>query len=62
MFGLVAALAAPASAAATKLRALPTESRLWTGDFDGMLARRHIRVLVPASRTLQHNDKGRPCS
>jgi membrane-bound lytic murein transglycosylase MltF len=63
--GLVAAIplmaqpAAPASAPATKLRALPTESRVWTGDFDGMLERRHIRVLVPNSRTLYYNDKGR---
>ena len=51
--------AAPASAPATTLRALPTESRAWKGDFDGMLERRHIRVLVPYSRTLFYNDKGR---
>jgi membrane-bound lytic murein transglycosylase MltF len=51
--------AAPASAPATKMRALPTEARTWTGDFDGMLERRHIRVLVPYSRTLFYNDKGR---
>ncbi len=50
---------AAASAAAAKLRALPTEARVWTGDFDGMLERRHIRVLVPNSRTLFYNDKGR---
>ncbi len=54
-----AAPAAPASAAPAKLRALPTEARVWTGDFDGMLERRHIRVLVPTSRTLFYNDKGR---
>jgi len=40
-------------------RALPTEARDWKGDFDGMLQRRHIRVLVPYSRTLFYNDKGR---
>jgi membrane-bound lytic murein transglycosylase MltF len=51
--------AAPASAPATKQRALPTESRVWKGDFDGMVERRHIRVLVPFSRTLFYNDKGR---
>jgi len=56
---LAAQPAAPASASATKLRALPTEARAWTGDFDGMLERRHIRVLVPFSRTLFYNDKGR---
>ena len=52
---------APASAPApaAKLRALPTEARVWKGDFDGMLERRHIRVLVPYSRTLFYNDKGR---
>ena len=47
------------SASAAKLRALPTEARVWKGDFDGMLERRHIRVLVPFSRTLFYNDKGR---
>jgi membrane-bound lytic murein transglycosylase MltF len=49
----------PASAPAVKQRALPTEARVWKGDFDGMLERRHIRVLVPYSRTLYYNDKGR---
>jgi len=48
-----------ASTPAAKLRALPTESREWKGDFDGMLERRLIRVLVPFSRTLYYNDKGR---
>jgi membrane-bound lytic murein transglycosylase MltF len=40
-------------------RALPTETKTWKGDFDGMVKRRHIRVLVPYSRTLYYNDKGR---
>jgi len=31
----------------------------WTGDFDRMLERRMIRVLVPYSRSLYFNDKGR---
>ena len=51
--------AAPASASVAKMRALPTEAREWKGDFDGMLERRHLRVLVPYSRTLFFNDKGR---
>lgn len=51
--------ASAASAPAAKQRALPTEARAWKGDFDGMLERRHIRVLVPYSRTLFYNDKGR---
>jgi len=50
---------ASAPAGATQLRALPTEARVWKGDFDRMLERRHIRVLVPYSRTLFYNDKGR---
>ena len=54
-----AGMAQPASAPATMQRALPTEAREWKGDFDGMLERRHIRVLVPYSRTLFYNDKGR---
>ena len=32
---------------------------MWTGDLDGMIAGRSIRVLVPYSRTLYFNDKGR---
>jgi len=35
-----------------------TEAKAWKGDFDGMVARRHVRVLVPYSRTLYFNDKG----
>src|SRR5262245_35708503 len=30
----------------------------WFGDFDGMVERRLVRVLVPYSRTLYFNDKG----
>jgi membrane-bound lytic murein transglycosylase MltF len=41
-------------------RALPTQlGGEWKGDLDGMLERRVIRVLVPYSRTLYFNDKGR---
>ena len=59
IFAAAAALAQqPAKAPATP-RALPTESKPWKGDFDGMVKRRHIRVLVPFSRTLYYNDKGR---
>jgi len=31
----------------------------WTGDFDQMIERRFIRALLPYSRTLYFNDKGR---
>lgn len=44
---------------ARPLRALPNDSRPWTGDFDAMVERRMIRVLVPYSRTLFFNDRGR---
>jgi membrane-bound lytic murein transglycosylase MltF len=46
----------PADAAA---RGLPTETKRWTGDFDGMLERRAIRVMVPYSRSLYFNARGR---
>jgi ABC-type amino acid transport substrate-binding protein len=39
-------------------RGLPTELKPWTGDFEGMLERRAIRVLVPYSRSLYFNDRG----
>ncbi|HKU71868.1 MAG TPA: transporter substrate-binding domain-containing protein, partial [Burkholderiales bacterium] len=60
---LAAALIQPACAAerpaASKQRGLVLDSRPWKGDFDGMLARRTIRVLVPYSRSLYYVDKGR---
>jgi membrane-bound lytic murein transglycosylase MltF len=40
-----------------KVMALPT-IRAWTGDFDGMLKRRAVRILIPHSRTLFFQDKG----
>jgi membrane-bound lytic murein transglycosylase MltF len=42
-----------------QLRGLALMSKEWTGDFDKMLELRRIRVLVPPSRTLYFNDKGR---
>ena len=53
------ALAAEPPAAPKKPRALPTETEEWNGDLDGMIERRAIRVLVPYSRTLYFNDRGR---
>src|SRR5262245_13936173 len=56
-------LLAPAPAAPgkpdAKPRQLNLEGKTWKGDFDRMLERRMIRVLVPYSRTLYYNDKGR---
>ncbi len=40
-------------------RQLDLSREPWTGDFDQMLERRVIRVLVPYSRSLYFNDKGR---
>jgi membrane-bound lytic murein transglycosylase MltF len=50
--------AAAAQAQPRPLTALDPELQHWTGDFDGILERRMIRVLVPYSRTLYFNDKG----
>lgn len=53
------ALAAEQAAKPAQRRALPTQTKQWQGDFDGMVERRMIRLLVPYSRTLYFNDKGR---
>jgi membrane-bound lytic murein transglycosylase MltF len=42
-----------------RARALELTRKAWTGDFDQMLERRVIRVLVPYSRTLYFQDRGR---
>ncbi|HKC42570.1 MAG TPA: transporter substrate-binding domain-containing protein, partial [Burkholderiales bacterium] len=56
---LLALLPAFGHQPAGKPRALPTESKEWKGDFDGMIEHRHVRVLAPYSRSLYYNDKGR---
>jgi len=43
---------------ATAPRGLSLANQPWKGDFDAMLDRRVIRVLVPYSRTLYFNDHG----
>jgi membrane-bound lytic murein transglycosylase MltF len=40
-------------------RQLNVDSKPWKGDFDQMLERRMIRVMLPYSRTFFFNDKGR---
>jgi membrane-bound lytic murein transglycosylase MltF len=45
-------------AAKQTVRKLEISNKPWTGDFNQMLERRMIRVLVPYSRTLYFNDKG----
>jgi membrane-bound lytic murein transglycosylase MltF len=68
VLGLLLALARPAfaqtaapaaAAAASAPRALGLSVKPMTGDFDKMLERRVIRVLVPYSRSLYYVDKGR---
>jgi hypothetical protein len=54
-----AAPSAPPAAASPAVRTLPLSTKPWTGDFDRLLERRMIRVLVPFSRTLYFNDRGR---
>ncbi|WP_423194767.1 transglycosylase SLT domain-containing protein [Cupriavidus sp. H18C2] len=51
---------APASAppAPNTARRLDLTVKPWRGDFDAMLERRVIRVLVPFSRSLYFNDRG----
>jgi hypothetical protein len=61
---LVAVLATPVAFAQDKPPAAPPRqlslaNKPWKGDFDQMLQRRIIRVLIPYSRTLFFNDKGR---
>ncbi|CAG9172115.1 MltF family protein [Cupriavidus pinatubonensis] len=52
---------APANADSAAVRRLNLGNKPWKGDFDAMLDRRVIRVLVPYSRTLYFSDKGREC-
>ncbi|MGO4328042.1 transglycosylase SLT domain-containing protein [Cupriavidus sp. 2TAF22] len=54
----VPAASASAPAASAPARQLNLAVKPWQGDFDAMLERRMIRVLVPYSRTLYFNDKG----
>jgi len=57
-FAVLCATPAQAAAVPANPRQLTFENKPWTGDFDGMLERRTIRVLIPYSRTLYYNDKG----
>lgn len=58
-FGQPSAPAPSSPASKQKVRHLEISRKPFTGDFDQMLERRAIRVLVPYSRTLYFNDKGR---
>ena len=43
---------------ASSARRIDLTNKPWRGDFDAMLERRMIRVLVPFNRTLYFNDRG----
>jgi membrane-bound lytic murein transglycosylase MltF len=58
-FGKPPAPASSSTAAKQKVRQLDISNKPWTGDFDQMLESRRIRALVPYSRSLYFNDKGR---
>ena len=60
MFDLAAPLTAGAQETApAETRDLDTQLQTFTGDFDGMVERRVIRVAVPYSRSLFYHDRGR---
>jgi len=54
-----AGTAPTAGADERRLRELHVANKPWFGDFDKLLERRMIRVLVPYSRSLYYVDKGR---
>src|SRR5215510_10070542 len=58
-FGAAADDTDAAGTGATAVRGLKTDFGIWTGDFNGMLERRMVRVAVPYSRTLFYHDGGR---
>jgi membrane-bound lytic murein transglycosylase MltF len=51
---------APAAKKVAALPMVPVMSRPWTGDFDGMVKRRVVRILTPYSKTHYFIDKGQP--
>ena len=50
----------PPAASQPGQAAPPVAAKPWTGDFDGMVKRRRIRILTPYSRTQYFVDKGQP--
>ena len=52
-------LAQTDDAGATEVRSLGFNIKAWSGDFDGMLERRLVRIAVPYGRTLFYHDRGR---
>jgi membrane-bound lytic murein transglycosylase MltF len=51
---------APPATAKPQTRTAPITRKPWTGDFDAMVKRRVIRVLVPHSKTMYFVESGQP--
>jgi hypothetical protein len=47
------------SSKSPEVRSLATDRPSWSGDFDGMLKRRLVRVAMPYSRSLFYHDRER---
>lgn len=58
LLALSGAVAAPATKPAPAPLSVTLQAEAWSGDLDGMLQRRYIRVLVPYSKTLYFVDLG----
>ena len=59
--GIVAlpSLAQTDEAGAAEARSLSFNNKAWSGDLDGMIERRLVRIAVPYGRTLFYHDRGR---
>jgi membrane-bound lytic murein transglycosylase MltF len=55
----LASMSTPRTASSATSTSTTIDSKPWSGDFDGMLQRRHIRMLVPYSRTLFYVERGK---
>lgn len=58
MFATPSSAATATKPASSAAKPAVVDSKPWTGDFDGMFARRRIRMLVPYSRSLFFVEKG----
>jgi membrane-bound lytic murein transglycosylase MltF len=52
-------LAQTDDAGAAEARSLDFNNKAWSGDLDGMIERRLVRIAVPYGRTLFYHDRGR---
>lgn len=52
------AMPQPAAPKQGTVRALPTDTKPWKGDLDGMIERRMVRVLVPTAARSTSTTRG----